>query len=103
MLSRYFKRITIKIKSKESRGIRFFVPFVTLTEAYSDFVDFVYLISCLLPGVRINTGGKVKLSLKDIANYLRLVEDAIDEIIAFEAFDLVDVTTLDADVKIRVE
>ncbi|MDA3847056.1 MAG: hypothetical protein PF505_11035 [Vallitaleaceae bacterium] len=102
MLNKYFKLISLKVKNKESRGIRFFVPFITLTDAYGDFVDLMVLLSLIMPGVIINTGGKRTLTLKDIAKFAQLGEHAVDEMILSEPFDLVDVESPDAIVKIRI-
>jgi hypothetical protein len=50
----------------------------------------------------VNTGGKRTLTLKDIAKFAQLGEHAVDEMILSEPFDLVDVESPDAIVKIRI-
>lgn len=101
MLTRFFRRLSLKVKTG-STNIRFSLPLMSIVEPYNDTADFLVLISVIFPFVKVNKD-KGKMPIKQAVKLFQAGEVFLGGLFDEEPFDIVDVETTDADVKIALK
>lgn len=101
MWTKIVRRLSLKVKTGKT-NIRFSLPLISLVEPYNDAVDFLVLISTIFPFVKVNNE-KGRIPIKQAVKLFKSGEVFVGGLFDQEPFEIVDVETVDADVKIALK
>lgn len=101
MLTNFFRRLSLKVKTGNFK-MKLSAPVISVLEPYNDAVDFFVLLSTVFPFLKVNNQGK-EMRLKDAVKMFKAGEIFIAGLIDEKPFDIVDVETNDAIVKIGLK